>query len=279
MVGGIVGILIGLNALFPQVLNPPSPSPTSDMVTPIARPSAAASQATTPPVAGSPSTVTAQADPGWPPEPLAAGNDFASVTVRVQPDHFCSGNKGWVTPAWPTEHPYAPQFDTTTWALNNGAVLNSGNYIELTVQVQNNHRLTVNSIGAKAETTSPPLQGYFPNLSGGCGAEVPATFRVNLDTGLTTSIKGLDQAGREIEPLPLPHTLNEQDRESVWKIQIVTDNCDCQFIPYFSYTAEDGVPRIFEVRLSEDRPWRVTSPSNAKMVTRTGATGTWTLVP
>ncbi|WP_411374094.1 hypothetical protein ACLH0K_13610 [Arthrobacter sp. MPF02] len=262
MAGVALSIPVACNQLFPQVLNPPKPAATRDVVQPI--------------VPG-PSTAPAAQAAGWPSVPLALGNDFVAVTVQARPDEFCQGNTGWVTPELPSALPVETQLKngTRAWAAENGAVLNSGNFIEVTVQVQNNHRLTIDSIGVTAVDPSPPLEGYLPQLSGGCGAEVPATFQVNLDSNVTTSISGVDQAGREIEPIPLPHTLNEQDREGVWKIKVVTETCDCEFVPYFTYTTEDGRSRTFEIRLAGDKPWRVTSSSEAQRVARTDESGTW----
>lgn len=179
VVVAMVGIPVACNQLFPQVLNPPKPAATSDVVQPIDT---------------GPSTASAQAAPGWPHGPLSLGNDFVSVTVQARPDAVCQGNTGWVTPVLPSALPFASQLKngTTAWAAENAAVLNSGNFIEVTVQVQNNHRLTINSISANSVNPSPPLKGFLPELSGGCGAEIPATFQVNLDSNVTTSVTGMD---------------------------------------------------------------------------------------
>ena len=72
--------------------------------------------------------------------------------------------------------------------------------------------------------------------------------------------------------VPLPHTVTESGPEQ-WRLRIKTTNCDCTFVPYFTWSS-DGNAGTFDIP-DGSKPWQVAAVTRAHPAFR-GANGRWT---
>lgn len=239
----VVGVAVAViaNLVSARLPTPVSARPTSTSVTPVVTPS--------PGTRGN----------GWSLTPVVLANDYLTVTASMQPGAFCPGT-GWVFRQPPTQ--LAPSASNSpalnSWAVHNGGIPQSGNYITFTVQARNGHTVIILDFGIKILRRAVPV-GTATKFLGSCGGGLtPSFFDVNLDKpGLqVTPVSGMDAVGNPVPPVPLPHEVTESSPEQ-WRFQILTTNCDCTFVPYFTWSS-DGNLGTFSVP-DGSQPWRVTA--------------------
>ena len=199
---------------------------------------------------------------GWAASPVILKNDYVSVEATMKPDDECNGATGWVFRQSPTKLAPLTSYNPNDWAIRNGGIPQSGNYITLDVQALNGHTVIIDTIGVKVISRAAPPSGTAAILSGGCGGLTPSLFRVNLDQpGLQVRpVDGVDITGKKIPPIPLPHVVTETGPEQ-WRLQILTATCDCTFVPYFTWSS-DGSAGTFEIT-DGSGPWQVASAAKA----------------
>ena len=250
----LTGVIV--NVVSARVPAPVQPQPTSTSVTHAA------------------SVPNSVAGSGWSPTPKVLENDYLTVTASMQPDQACEGATGWVFRQPPRQLAPLPfKNDPNSWAVRNGGVPASGNYITLTVQGNHGHTVVILDFGVKVIRRTSPPTGTAANLSGGCGGLTPSFFDVNLDKPdlQVKPVSGEDAAGNKVTAVPLPHTLSESSPEQ-WRLRILTTNCDCEFVPYFTWSS-DGNEGTFQVT-NGSAPWRVAAVTEARSATR-GSNGQW----
>jgi hypothetical protein len=211
---------------------------------------------------------------GWPLAPVVLGNDYVAVTASMQPADACEAGRGWVFRQSPKQlAPLSYNGDLNSWAVRNGGIPQSGNYITLTVQARPGHTVVILSFGVKVLSRAAPPAGTAANLSGGCGGLTPSFFDVNLDKpGLQAiPVTGMNPAGKKVPAVPLPHTVTESGPEQ-WRLRVSTTACDCTFVPYFTWTS-DGNEGTFDIT-NGSRPWRVAAVTKARLATRS-LNGRW----
>jgi len=216
---------------------------------------------------------------GWSLVPIVLENDYLSVTAFMQPYVSCKAATGWVFDQPPKQ--LAPLVLThlsginslNSWIARHGGIPQSGNYITLTVQGLNGHTVIIESLGVKVLSRAAPPRGTAAVLSGGCGGLRPSFFDVNLDRpGLqATPVSGVNEAGKKVPAIPLPHTVTESSPEQ-WRIRILTTNCDCTFVPYFTWSS-DGKVGTFEIP-DGSQPWRIAAVTRSRAA-MPGANGQW----
>lgn len=270
-VGGIfAAVLIAvLSTKANAWLNPDPPPPTGTRVTTVPQQDSGTPSQTTPATGAAthspsrpatPSAATSYTGPpgtGWSQTPTNTANDFLSVVAKMAPGDMCAGATGWAFPqTWNHLADLDPQ-DIDAWARRNGGVPESGNFIELTVTARNHARVVIDHIGVHVKERSKPKVRTDAKF-GGCGGFSPAFFAVNLDSPLTPvkAIRG-DDPDQPVLPAPLPHLLNDHSSVEVWRLLFNTRTCDCQFVPYFTWSS-DGISGTYEVT-NHGKPWRVTS--------------------
>src|SRR6516164_3558668 len=119
---------------------------------------------------------------GWSANPVVLGNDYLTVTATMQPGDVCHGATGWVFSQPPQElAALGPNSDPNSWAVRNGGIPQSGNFITLTVQGRNGHTVVILSFGVKILSRAAPPAGTRATMSGGCGGLMPSFFVANLD--------------------------------------------------------------------------------------------------
>jgi hypothetical protein len=277
LTAGIIGLITVVGGWLTPVFAPPVAPPTSRVVTEAAQPpqptTSRAKDSPVPPPSSSSAGVpdyTGPAGTGWPLTPVSLANDYLTLQASMSPEQACQGAPGWIFVQQPDALAPLPfHSDASQWAVDNGGIPRSGNYITLTLTNRNHHLVVVDSIGARIIRRSSVLAGAAANLSGGCGGVTPSFFQLNLDTGTAKPVTGTDTAGQAVAPQPLPYKLNDEDPTAVWNLQIVTYSCDCTYIPYFTYTSE-GLPGTFEMPLHDGEPWRISADSAGKPVVRDG---------
>lgn len=215
---------------------------------------------------------------GWTTRYVTASNDFLTVKAEMHPEAICKGATGWVFQQKPEQLPALPfDGDANDWAMSNGGIPGSGNYISLTVSVANEHDVTMEELGVIPVREDPPVTGTAPLLSGGCGPVTQAFFEADLDKDVVRPVAGQDSAGRKIEPAPMPRRLSPADPTEIWHLRANTEKCDCRFIPYFTFTV-DGAEHKFEIP-NGNWPWRVSSAKDAQLVHRLDERGEWVATP
>jgi hypothetical protein len=210
---------------------------------------------------------------GWSAAPIVLENDYLSVTASMQPYLSCKAATGWVFKQPPKQLAPLDRNDPNSWAVRNGGIPQSGNYITLTVQGRNGHTVVILSLGVKIVSRAAPPTGTAAILSGGCGGLTPSFFDVNLDKSSLQAIPvgGVNAVGKKVPAVPLPHTVTESSPEQ-WRLRILTANCDCAFVPYFTWSS-DGNTGTFDVRDGSE-PWRVAAVTRARPAFP-GANGRW----
>ena len=192
----------------------------------------------------------------------------------MQPGDVCHGATGWVFSQPPQElAALGPNSDPNSWAVRNGGIPQSGNFITLTVQGRNGHTVVILSFGVKILSRTAPPTGTRATMSGGCGGLMPSFFVANLDKPSLQArpVSGVDEAGNKVRAVPLPHTVTESGPEQ-WRLQILTANCDCAFIPYFTWSS-DGNEGTFQIP-DGSGPWRVAAATKARPALR-DSSGRW----
>jgi hypothetical protein len=262
-VGAVVtGVLIAViaNMVSARLPAPQPGQPTSTAVTP-----------------GTNEPQSSTRGTGWSAVPIVLENDYVSVTAFMQPYQSCKAATGWVFKQ--PMNKLAPLAPTSlnginTWAVRNGGIPQSGNYITLTVQGRNGHTVVIESLGVKILRRAAPPTGTAAMLGGGCGGLRPSFFDVNLDKpGLqATPVSGVNPLGNKVPAVPLPHTVTESGPEQ-WRLRITTTNCDCTFVPYFTWSS-DGNVGTFNI-LDGSKPWRVAAVTRAHPAFM-GINGRWT---
>jgi hypothetical protein len=217
----LAGVIV--NIVSPRLPAPVKPQPTSVRVTP---------------AVGGP--YTRASGSGWSLRPTVLENDYLTVTASMQPGVSCRGATGWVFRQPPRQLPPLPwSSDPNKWALRNGGIPRSGNYITVTVQGINGHTVVILDFGVKVLRRAAPPTGTAAFTSGQCGGLTPSFFDVKLDRpGLQVKpVTGIDAAGNRVPAVPLPHTVTESGPEQ-WHLRILTTTCDCTFVPYFTWSSD-----------------------------------------
>ena len=212
---------------------------------------------------------------GWPLTPIVLANDYLTVTASMQPDQGCKAERSWVFQQSPQQlAPLPLTTDPNTWAIRNGGIPQSGNYISVTVQGLNGHTVVILSFGVKILSRAAPPAGTAASLTGGCGGLTPSFFDLNLDSPIVqaTPVSGIDDAGHTVPAVPLPHVVTESSPEQ-WQLRILTTTCDCTFVPYFTWSS-DGNQGTFEIT-NGSGPWRVAAITKARAAIR-NISGQWT---
>ncbi len=216
--------------------------------------------------------------PGWLITPTALGNDFLTVTAKMDPGDACDGAPGWVFPKRLQEiGPYHfLKDDPSRWAETNGGVPQSGNSLTLTVENRNHHPVTIEKLGVRVVRRSSPLSGVAPNMPSGCGGGLTESyFAANLDAA-TVSLKpidGSDAAGNVVKAVSLPHLITDSAPTEVWNLQFTSKGCSCEFVPYFVWES-GGLSGTFEVP-NNGSSWQISGVSNAAQIYYNNATESW----
>ena len=259
-IGAIITTVIGgviLAVVVPRLPAPVHPQPTSPRVThPGNEPNAGAHGM------------------GWSLRPTVLANDYLTVTASMQPDQPCLGATGWVFRQPPRQLAPLPwRSDPNSWALRNGGIPQSGNYLTVTVQGNHGHTVVILAFGVKVLSRSAPPTGTAANLAGGCGGLTPSFFDANLDKPdlQVKPVAGLDAAGKKVPAVPLPHTVSESSPEQ-WHLRFLTATCDCIFVPYFTWSS-DGNVGTFQLTNGSGQ-WRVAATVKAQRAIR-DSNGQW----
>ncbi len=202
---------------------------------------------------------------GWSVSPTVLTNSYLTVTASMQPGDLCDGATGWVFQQSPRQlRPPALGTNDIQWAVRNHGIPESGNYITVTVQGLHGHTVIIEQFGVRVISRRPPPTGTAAILSGGCGGLQPAFFDLNLDEyqPQVIPVAGTNSVGQHFKPVPLPHVVSESDPEQ-WRLQVVTKECDCSFVPYFTWSS-DGSQGTFYIT-NGSGPWRVAAVTKAKL--------------
>ena len=213
---------------------------------------------------------------GWSLTPVTSGNDYVSVTATMDPTQACKGATSWIMPEPPAQLAPLPSFTAgavSDWAAANGGIPQSKNYITMTVFAANHHTVVINDFGVRVVNRAKPTGGTRAVLSAGCGGLEPSLFTANLDADnpLAQPVAGRDPSGKVVPPVPLPHEITASGPE-VWRLQLTTSHCQCDYIPYFDWSSEGNSGR-YDVTL-RDKPWRITASTGAKSAYPSGKS--WT---
>ena len=213
---------------------------------------------------------------GWSKGGVNSRNAFVAVTATMDPAPSCNGGgAGWVFAqnaaalaplAWAEQ-----QAKEDDWARVNGGVPVAGNHIQLTLQELNGEAFIIDSITARVTHRAKPNIKTFPELSGGCGGITQSFFAVNLDEGDNPQATPVSAPG--LPPIPLPHKLDAQDQFETWNVIVNTNNCDCEFILAFNYTAA-GQQHTYDVSLHNGKSWRVSAAPGVRPIDR-DTNGAW----
>jgi hypothetical protein len=137
----------------------------------------------------------------------------------------------------------------------------------------NHHTVVINDFGVRVVKRAKPTGGTRATLSAGCGGLEPSLFTANLDANnpVAQPVAGRDASGKVVPPVPLPHEITDSGPE-VWRLQLTTAHCQCDYIPYFDWSSEGSSGR-YDVTL-RNKPWRITASTGAKSAYPSGKS--WT---
>jgi hypothetical protein len=247
--------------------NTPAPTPTSTKVS--FQPSPSAANAVT---SAGQVTLAAKAPyrgpagSGWSLTPVTSGNDYVSVTATLDPTQACKGATSWVMPDPPEQLAPLPSFTAAAvsdWAAANGGIPQSKNYITMRIFAANHHTVVIDDFGVRIVNRAKPIGGTRATLSAGCGGLEPSFFTANLDADnpVAQPVAGRDDSGKVVPPVPLPHEITDSGPE-VWRLQLTTAHCQCDYIPFFDWSSAGSSGR-YDVTL-RNKPWRITAATGAK---------------
>jgi hypothetical protein len=172
---------------------------------------------------------------------------YLSLEATIpSPADVCGMGMGWVFNTVPPQLP-PPRAGSNLdeWAAANGGIPASGNYVQVILNAQDGHKVTIpkDGIHIKIESRAEPPRGAYPSLTGGCGGLRPYNFELNLDT---KRVKALPDEGvlvgiPEGEPriVDLPQEI-EAGETVAWNLVAVTETCDCQWTATLDVVADDG---------------------------------------
>ena len=171
--------------------------------------------------------------------------------------------------------------DLDDWARDNGGIPASGNYVEVTPNALNGHKVTVLKGGLQVHTsrTDPPLGVYAPFTPGGCGGFLPYGFTLNLDTNPVSVTAKPDEGvlvglpGGVPRLVELPHEITSGETE-VWDLYAVTKACTCEWTATLRWIADDGTGTHTTEITDHGQPFRVATVTRATVVNPDGH-GRW----
>jgi hypothetical protein len=208
--------------------------------------------------------------------------DALHVTAQpANPADYCNGGAGWVfrkkpqelsVPAWSADLP--------RWAIANGGVPASGNYVVVTLQGIAPHTVIIQDVRVVVVHKEAASGGTYPLLGGSCGVLVPAFFAADLDSRpvRVRPVTGMDATGHSVRPVPLPHQVSESNPE-VWDVQAKTERSQDDWIAYVDWLS-DGQRGSSEISADgHGRPFRTAATTSSATVSRGANAHTWTAAP